>query len=157
MRHRIRLHDSAGPSGGRGELVGQGPISPRNQGETALAGKRSSLSYPGKNALRRCGAALLLFVACAVFLCLGYVIVALDLRPVDFRPGIGDPEQAKIKIKNGMTRDEVRSLLGPPHGRDDDSQGAIYWTYRCDFFGGTLFRVHFGPDDRVTSSEWWLN
>ncbi len=32
-----------------------------------------------------------------------------------------------------------------------------YWTYRCDFFGGTLFRVHLNEDGRVTSTEWWLN
>jgi outer membrane protein assembly factor BamE (lipoprotein component of BamABCDE complex) len=100
---------------------------------------------------------LLLVVASATFLCICFVVLALDLRLDDFRPGIGyPPEQHKDKIKEGMTRYEVRSLLGSPHGRDD-SESAIYWTYRCDFFGGALFRVHFGPNDRVTSTEWWLN
>src|SRR3954465_4149577 len=116
-----------------------------------------SAQSPAKNTALRWGVGLLILFAGAAFSCAGLGVIVLDLRPVDFRPGIGDPEQAKTKIKNGMTRDEVRSLLGPPHGRGDDRQDAIDWTYRCDFFGGTRFRVHFGPDSRVTSTEWWLD
>ena len=56
------------------------------------------------------------------FLCLSYVFVFLDLRPVDFRPGIGEPEQAEVQVKEGITRDEVKSLLGRPHWPRDDSE-----------------------------------
>ena len=103
---------------------------------------------------------LLILFACAAFFCVGIGFVARafdDFRPDDFRPGIGEPEQAKIKIKGGMTKDEVRSLLGRPHSLRDGGDYEYEWTYRCDFFGGTLFRVHFGPNDRVTYTEWWLH
>jgi outer membrane protein assembly factor BamE (lipoprotein component of BamABCDE complex) len=120
-----------------------------------MAANVPSAQSPVKNAALRWGVGLLIFLACVTFSCAGLGVIVLDLRPVDFRPGIGDPEQATIKIRNGMTKDEVRSLLGPPHGRGDDRQDTIDWTYRCDFFGSTRFRVHFGPDGRVTSTEWW--
>jgi outer membrane protein assembly factor BamE (lipoprotein component of BamABCDE complex) len=90
-------------------------------------------------------------------------VVALDLLPDDFRPGIGyPPEQHLDTIKGGMSKDEVRSVLGRPHmqtdgGQDEWTYVPEQWTYRCDFFGGALFRVYFGPDGRVVSREWWLN
>jgi hypothetical protein len=99
---------------------------------------------------------LLLLFACPA-LCCGLIGTTLDLRPVDFRPGIGDPEEAKIKIKEGMTKEEVRALLGRPHWPRDGSESGDQWTYRCDFGGGTRFRVYFGRDGRVTHREWWLD
>ena len=102
----------------------------------------------------------LILFACAAFvsLSLGFITRALDdFRFDDFRPGIGEPEQAKTKIKNGMTKDEVRSILGRPHSPKDGEDYEDEWTYRCDFFGGTVFRVCFGSGDCVTYTEWWLN
>jgi outer membrane protein assembly factor BamE (lipoprotein component of BamABCDE complex) len=101
------------------------------------------------------GVSLLILLAFAPCSCVFIGATALRLRPDDFRLGIGDPKQAGSKVQEGMTMDQVRSLLGSPHGRGEDHEG-IYWTYRCDFFGGTLFRVHFGPDDRVTRRDWWV-
>lgn len=102
---------------------------------------------------------LVLFACAAVSsLGIGFVTRALDdFRPEDFRPGLGyPPEQHTSTIEDGMTKDEVFSLLGHPHQpRDIDFEDE--WTYRCDFFGGTSFRVYFGLDDRVTRREWWLN
>ena len=66
--------------------------------------------------------------------------------------GIGDTETAQAMIKIGMSKEEVRSILGPPN-RDDDDQ----WDYWDSAFAGSILRVHFGQDNRVTSSEWWLN
>src|SRR5262249_19347606 len=111
----------------------------------------------GKKVILRCGIALFTLFTCAAFLCVSYVVVALDLRPEDFRPGIGAPEEAEIKIKQGMTKDEVLSLLGRRHSPRDDSEIWSIWTYRCNFVGGTLFRVYFDDDDRVIRTEWWLN
>jgi hypothetical protein len=106
---------------------------------------------------------LVILLACAASLSVGIGAAALGFRigaalglRTDFSPGIGDPKQAKIKIKDATTKDEVLSLLGPPHSQLDGGGQGDSWTYRCDFFGGTLFRVHFGPDDRVKYSEWWL-
>jgi hypothetical protein len=81
-------------------------------------------------------------------LCAWIVVAQLDLRP-----GIGDPEVVKTKIDYGMTKEEIISILGRPH----DQMGSDAWTYRCDFFGGTLFRVYFSKRGRVSSMEWWLN
>src|SRR4051812_11490852 len=100
MSDRIRLHPSAGASEGRGELVCEGQIPPRNQGGTAMAANVLSAQSPAKNTALRWGVGLLIFCACATFSCAGLGVIVLDLRPVDFRPGIGDPEQAKTKIKN---------------------------------------------------------
>lgn len=104
----------------------------------------------------RIGLLILFLIACAAALGAGFLSRAFeDFR--DFRPGIGEPEQAEIKVKKGMTRDEVSSLLGRPHSPREGGDYEDEWLYRCDFFGGTLFRVYFGPDGRVTSTEWWLN
>jgi hypothetical protein len=65
-------------------------------------------------------------------------------------PGVGDVERANRKIKNGMSKDEVRSMLGIPH-----VDGGNEWRYWEDRLASSILRVQFGPDDRVTSSEWW--
>src|SRR5687768_13545459 len=71
-----------------------------------------------------------------------------------FCPGIGDEQRAMRMIQGGETKEQVLTLFGPPHnGTEDEDQ----WTYRCDPTGGTLFRVYFGRDDRVTHREWWAN
>jgi outer membrane protein assembly factor BamE (lipoprotein component of BamABCDE complex) len=69
-------------------------------------------------------------------------------------PGVvGDVELAKSKVKNGMSRDQVRSALGAPHRED-----CYEWDYSDSiFFRGFRLRVHFGDDGRVTSSECWLD
>jgi hypothetical protein len=79
-----------------------------------------------------------------------------DLWPNDLRPGIGDnAEKLRETVKEGMTKDQVRAVLGRPHRTGDC--GGDEWTYRCDFFGGSNFRVFFGSDGRVTRREWWAN
>jgi hypothetical protein len=66
--------------------------------------------------------------------------------------GIGDVERAKRKIKTGMTKDEVRSVVGRPH-----LDLGYQWEY-CDnrLLPEGVLLVRFGDDNRVTSSEWWL-
>lgn len=75
----------------------------------------------------------------------------LGLLSNSWRPGIGDVEKAQSKIKTGMTKDEVRSVLGRPH--EDEGDEWIYWETR---FADAKLLVRFGDDNRVTSSAWWL-
>jgi hypothetical protein len=90
----------------------------------------------------------------ALVLCAPILAVAVWLATVVLttRPGIGDVEVAKNKIKNGMSKNEVRSVLGDPH-RDRGDE----WDYWDTRFAGSILRVHFGDSDQVTSSEWWLD
>jgi hypothetical protein len=84
-----------------------------------------------------------------VAICVPIVLVAIWLATE--RPGIGDVEVAQGKIKNGMTRDEVRSVLGAPH------QGGGTWLYWGTRLRGRVLRVHFGDDDYVSSTDCWAN
>lgn len=56
------------------------------------------------------------------------------------------------KITEGMARDEVRTILGPPHQRNraNDRETWIYWS---NSFAGNRFDVEFGPDGRVTRTH----
>ena len=98
---------------------------------------------------------VLTLVACVPFMDLAIKISRF--ARISKGPSIGDPEQAEIKIHVGMSKDEVRSLLGHPYWPKERSDSRNEWTYRCDAFGGTLFRVYFGPDNRVTQREWWVD
>ncbi|WP_439623810.1 outer membrane protein assembly factor BamE domain-containing protein [Gemmata sp.] len=82
-------------------------------------------------------------------LCVPIVIVAIWLATA--RPGIGDVDVAKSKIKNGMTKDQVRSVLGAPH---QDGGTWLYWNTRL---GDSILRVHFGDDHCVISTDCWAN
>jgi hypothetical protein len=98
-------------------------------------------------------------LGCVTLVCVVITVVAIPITVLmswgDLGPGIGyPPEQHMITIKEGMTKDEVRSVLGEPHRIGAD--GGDDWTYRCDRAGGTLFRVRFGLDERVTERFWWL-
>ena len=55
------------------------------------------------------------------------------------------------KIKVGMSGDEVKAILGPPHQRqkDIDRETWIYWS---DSYGGYRFGVEFGADGHVTGT-----
>jgi hypothetical protein len=66
---------------------------------------------------------------------------------------IDDMEQAHNKIKVGMTRDEVRSLLGPP-GRQGNNEWRYYNTI---FVTDCILEINFGPDGRVTERHWWAD
>jgi|SRR5579872_1358766 len=66
---------------------------------------------------------------------------------------IGSYEIGKNKIKEGMSKEEVESLLGPPHERNDRSDGSASWYYWIDSFGINWFGVQFGTDGRVTSTH----
>jgi hypothetical protein len=93
---------------------------------------------------------LLTLVVCGPILVVGINLTKFTLATP---PGVGDVEVAQSKITNGMSKDEVRSLLGTPH-RDRGGEWD-YWDSR--FFVGSVLRVHFGDDDQVTSSEWWVD
>jgi hypothetical protein len=56
-------------------------------------------------------------------------------------------------IRPGMTREEVTDALDPPHDRDVWPDGEERWVYWYDSFGGTYYRVSFGPDGRVTHAS----
>ena len=56
------------------------------------------------------------------------------------------------KIKEGMSRDEVRAILGPPHQRKKNHDRET-WTYWSDAYDGYAVTVDFGPDGRVTNSN----
>ena len=49
--------------------------------------------------------------------CVPILEVAFDLATFALKspPGVGGVELAQSKIKNGMSKDEVRSVLGAPH------------------------------------------
>ena len=53
------------------------------------------------------------------------------------------------KVREGMSGDEVRAILGPPHQRkrSNDRETWIYW---IDTYGGSWVGVDFGADGRVT-------
>jgi hypothetical protein len=72
--------------------------------------------------------------------------------------GVGDVDQAESKIKIGMTRDEVRSLLGDPHAqRVCGGDLGEEWDYWESIFVGSVLRVHFGLDERVLATESWCH
>ena len=62
-------------------------------------------------------------------------------------------EYPNKKIEQGMTRDEVESILGNPHERMDGGVGEGSWYYWIDSFGIRYFRVHFGPEGLVESTS----
>jgi outer membrane protein assembly factor BamE (lipoprotein component of BamABCDE complex) len=118
-------------------LIHQGQPSPRQPGDAG----NSSL-------LRRC--LLFLFLAGCMALCcwcVGYFVAASNIRP-----GIGDVQHAHDQIEMGMTKGEVRSLLGHPHREEADE-----WDYYQTIFVSSILRINFGPDGRVVEKQWWVN
>lgn len=101
-----------------------------------------------------CGVLLTLFVGMA---CVVRFDDQLGLLPDSCRRGIGDVELAQTKIKPGMTKDEVHSLLGRPHRKGEYGQYGAEWDYYETIFVGSVLRINFGVDDRVTSTEWWVD
>jgi SmpA / OmlA family len=97
-----------------------------------------------------CAGGLLTLVVCAPFFWLAFNIGIVVLTT---RPGIGDVKQAEIKIEVGMTKDEVRSMLGEPHLTG--ACGGEEWDYWETVFVSSVLRVYFGPNGRVTSRESW--
>jgi len=83
-----------------------------------------------------------------LIICGPYLLMGVQIALT--RPGIGDVKQAQRKIKDGMSKDEVRALLGSPHREDSDE-----WDYWSNKFVDCILRIHFGPDGRVTDSECW--
>lgn len=73
------------------------------------------------------------------------------LPPVWFRTQFGSFPTGNIssKVHKGMTKEEVLTVLGPPHRQypDDEPQG---WYYYNDSYGLSAESVWFGPDGRVT-------
>ena len=71
--------------------------------------------------------------------------------------GVGDVELAKAKIHDATTKAEVRAILGVPHSTRSGGEEEE-WDYRDNYLAaGSILRVFFGPDERVTHSEWWLD
>src|SRR3954454_13352719 len=106
VSHHVGSPPSAGSSRGRDERICPVQSSPSNQGVTAPVGRNPIFVSPeGEKPL--CWWHLMLLCAFLAISC-GFIGCSiLDLRPVDLRPGIGDENQAKARIKQGMTRDEV--------------------------------------------------
>jgi outer membrane protein assembly factor BamE (lipoprotein component of BamABCDE complex) len=63
---------------------------------------------------------------------------------------IGEDSQ-KDRIREGMTMDEVTSMLGTPHERHSEA-GKELWFYWMDAYSIFWFAVDFGPDGRVTKT-----
>lgn len=60
------------------------------------------------------------------------------------------------RVQPGMSRDQVRELLGRPGdiGRDNRSgQAVLTWKVPDDRGGAEMFHVQFGPDDQVVKIE----
>lgn len=100
---------------------------------------------------------LILFPLIAVFACIA-IIFGLDI----LRSGVVDTDQAKLMIKEGMTKDEVRSLLGRPRevitGRISfRGERGDAWDYWSTPFGGSILRVQFGRDGRVIERYSWVD
>jgi hypothetical protein len=76
------------------------------------------------------------------------------------RPGIGSVERAKSKIKTGMTKDEVRALLGRPHVElmaiPDRDLMEEWLYYDSRWLVGSKLSIGFGCDDRVIWISTWL-
>lgn len=89
-------------------------------------------------------------VLCAV-LAIGILVAIINPRP-----GIGAPEVAIAKIRQAVTKADVVLALGTPHIRVGDRGGAEVWHYRCNFVGGEILSVYFGPDGRLQRAESWL-
>ena len=150
MRHGIQSHDLRA-SGRSGQPICRSRVLLREQGDAVLPVGTSSVRSQVRTATGRSFVVLLvLFAGLAFFL----RVYGSDLGflPDDCRPGIGDVERAKSKIEPGMTKDEVRAVLGGPHRQETDQ-----WTYwDSSIVLGSVLRIRFGPDDRVTSSDWWV-
>lgn len=56
-------------------------------------------------------------------------------------------------IAEGMSSDEVRSILGGPHERVAGYEGAESWYYWIDSFGALYFGVQFDSNGRVTATH----
>jgi hypothetical protein len=99
---------------------------------------------------------LLIFLACVTVSAVCVAVCAVVFGPAAIRSGgIGDADQAESKINCGMTKEEVRALLGGPHEVIGVSisyggvRGEEWLYYETWLGGGSLLKVHFGPDDRV--------
>ncbi len=54
-------------------------------------------------------------------------------------------------IQEGMSRDVVKAILGPPYQRDKFDHRET-WIYLIDTYGQKYFAVDFGPGGQVTST-----
>lgn len=97
---------------------------------------------------------VLLGLACAVIVPYVPFAVVLVAAAITARPGVGDVDLAKARIHRGMTKGEVRSVLGLPH-REGEYGHSSEWDYWEHAFVGSVLRIEFGPDDRVTSRYTW--
>jgi hypothetical protein len=52
-------------------------------------------------------------------------------------------------VREGMSSDEVRALLGNPHQVNDRYPQQVTWLYWLDAIGLNWFTVIFGPDGKV--------
>jgi SmpA / OmlA family len=106
------------------------------------------LCLSDKPRAKRCGVVVLLFS--------GMVPLSCCLLPSQlFRMSYGSyplRDSPYSKVYEGMTRDEVVSVLGDPHNRRDDEDGGGRWVYYRDAYELNYFTVYFGPDGRVKNS-----
>jgi hypothetical protein len=104
------------------------------------------LNLYGKDSPRIRRRGVIMMVACGLvpfFCCLGppnAVRIMYGNYPLGSYPN--------NKISEGMSKDEVKAILGTPHERftDGEEESWYYWT---DSFGIGYFSVYFGSDGRV--------
>ena len=97
---------------------------------------------------RRCGRGLLLLVACLLAICC-YVARPQAVRLQNGTHPLGI--YPSNKIQEGMSREDVEAILGPPYQRDEYNDRET-WSYLVDPHGERFFFVDFGPDGRATST-----
>lgn len=110
-------------------------------------------SHGGEGTARNRSSSRVLRIALWCFALLFLSASAFCLLQFGRDTGVGDAEQAQRKIRVGMSKAEVRAALGRPHRGEGNEWD--YWD--SALVVGCVLRVHFGDDDRVTDSEWWVN
>jgi hypothetical protein len=151
MDHGIQSDHSGSASAIRSELVWPDQHAQRDRGDDILHVDTSYSRFPVRTARVRWWAVLLVLLGfVSLFVRIGSDLGLLPDK--NSRLGIGDVERAQSKIAIGMSKDKVRSLLGHPYREEADE-----WDYWANAFVGCVLRIHFGPDDCVTSSECWAD
>jgi hypothetical protein len=85
--------------------------------------------------------ALVPIVCFAVLVAMGWWCMAAPALPPD----------KMAAVNQGMTREEVQSLLGPPQSESRESDGSETWMYHRRTWA--MFLVAFSPEGHVVRAE----
>ena len=107
------------------------------------------LLHTESRANRNSGRTLLLLTALLPLFCCAAPPLSVRVLYGNFPVMQGAVDQ----VQQGMSADEVRSLLGTPHERRESEFGQL-WHYWTDSFGTRVLYVDFGPDGRVQDKYW---